>query len=318
MEKMIMLVMSMEDTPWDDGHYHSILFLEQHTLKSYQWISTLSTIVIISLVPDSPHDVLYEGNLSNISPTLPLDISIKPGVVANVHIGDLCSTNEVVTYKLLFQEFHDIFMWSYKEMPNIDPVIVVHEINTYPGAKPIRQRLHQIHPHKEVAIKIEVEKLLKDGFIYLVAFTDWVSNLVPVNKKQGTIRVCIDYRDINKACPKDNFPTPFVDQIVDDCARSEIFSLMDGFSGYNQINILPADQHKTAFICSWGTFSYRKLPIDLKNFGATFQCAMSYAFHYIKNIVQTYLDDLPTHSMHCADHLAHLQAIFLHCWFYRI
>jgi hypothetical protein len=111
-----------------------------------------------------------------------------------------------------------------------------------------------------------------------VALTDWVSNLVPIEKKQGTIRVCIDYRDINKACPKDNFPTPFVDQIIDDCSRSEIFSLMDGFSRDNQINIVPADQHKIAFICPWGTFAYRKLPFGLKNVDATFQCAMSYAF----------------------------------------
>jgi hypothetical protein len=81
-----------------------------------------------------------------------------------------------------------------------------------------------------------------------VALTDWVSNLVPVNKKQGTILICVDYRDINKACPKYNYLTPFVDQIVDDCAGSEIFSLMDGFSGYNQINVFHADQHKTTFI----------------------------------------------------------------------
>jgi hypothetical protein len=74
-----------------------------------------------------------------------------------------------------------------------------------------------------------------------VALTDWVSNLVLVNKKQGMICVCVDYRDINKACPKDNYPTPFIDHILDDCDRSEIFSLMDGFSGYNQVNILPAE-----------------------------------------------------------------------------
>jgi hypothetical protein len=90
-----------------------------------------------------------------------------------------------------------------------------------------------------------------------MALTDWVSNLVPVNKKQGMIRVCVDYRDINKSCPKDNYPTPFVDQIVDDCAGSEIFFLMDGFYGYNHINIFPTDQHKTTFICLWGTFAYR-------------------------------------------------------------
>jgi hypothetical protein len=169
-----------------------------------------------------------------------------------------------------------------------------------------------------VAIKLEVEKLLKVGFIYSVDLTDWVSNLISVDKKQGTIRVCVDYRDINKACHKDNFPTSFVDQIVDDCAGSEIFSLMDGFSGYNQINIVPEDQHKTAFICPWGTFAYRKLPFGLKNAGATSQRAMSYAFHDIKHIVQPYLDDLPAHSMCRVDHPTHLRAIFIHCRFYRI
>jgi hypothetical protein len=78
-------------------------------------------------------------------------------------------------------------------------------------------------------------------------------------------------------------------------------SWMD-FSGYNQINIAPEDQHKTTFICPWGTFTYRKLPFGLKNAGATFQCAMSYAFHDIKHIVQPYLDDLPAHSIRRVDH----------------
>jgi hypothetical protein len=141
-------------------------------------------------------------------------------------------------------------------MLGIDPEIIVHDIKTYPGAKPIRQCLRPVHLRKPVAIKLEIEKLLKAGFIYPMALTHWVSNLVPVNKKQGTIRVCVDYRDINKACPKDKFPTPSVDHIINDCAESEIFFLMDGFSGYNQINIVPTDQHKIAFICPWGTFAY--------------------------------------------------------------
>jgi hypothetical protein len=93
---------------------------------------------------------------------------------------------------------------------------------------------------------------------------------------------------------------------------------MDGFSGYNQINIVPTDQHKTTFIFPWGTFSYRKLPFSLKNVGATFQRAMSYAFHDINHIVQPYLDDLPAHYMHRVDHIIHLHAIFLRCRFYHI
>jgi hypothetical protein len=175
-----------------------------------------------------------------------------------------------------------------------------------------------MHPCKAATIKLEVEKILKDDFIYPVALTDWVSNLVLVNKKQGTIRICVDYRDINKACPKDNYSTPFIDQIVDDYVGSEIFSLMDGFSSYTQINILLADQHKTAFIFSWGTFAYRKLPFGLKNVGVNFQCTMSYAFHDIKHIVKPYLDDLLAHYMHHQDHSTHLRAIFIRCHYYCI
>jgi hypothetical protein len=136
-EEMIMSFMSMEDTPWDDGHHHSILFLEKHTIEIYQQISNSSTIVVISSVPKSPHDVLYEENLSNISPIVPLDISIKPGVIKNVHIKASCSIYEIVTYKAIFQEFWDVFSWSYEGMPGIDHDIVVHEIKTYLDAKPV-------------------------------------------------------------------------------------------------------------------------------------------------------------------------------------
>jgi len=115
-----------------------------------------------------------------------------------------------------------------------------------------------------------LKKLLKSGFIYPIPLTDWVSNIVPIAKKHGMIRVCVDYHDINHACPKDNYPTPFIDQIIDECVGSEIFSFMDGFSGYNQVKISPADQHKMAFIYPWGTFSYKKLHFGLKIVGATF------------------------------------------------
>ena len=128
-------------------------------------------------------------------------------------------------------------------------------------AKPVRKKLRQVHPRKAASIKAKIEKLLKAGFIYPVPPTEWVLNVVLVNKKHGTIRFCIDFRDLNKACPKDNFPTPHIDQIIDNCAASVIFSFMDGFSGYNQIEILPSDQHKMTFICPWGTFAYMKLPL---------------------------------------------------------
>ena len=157
-----------------------------------------------SHLPSTSYGVSSEGNLSNISKTITIDISIKSGVVETITIGSKCSPEQIPLYKALFQKFWHIFAWSYKEMPRIDPRIVIHEIKTYPGARLVRLKLWPIHPKKAASIKVEVEKLLKANFIYPVPLTEWVSNIVPVTKKQGTIRVCVDYWDLNKACPKDN------------------------------------------------------------------------------------------------------------------
>jgi hypothetical protein len=141
-------------------------------------------------------------------------------------------------------------------MLGINPIIVENEIKTYPDSRPLRQRLRYVNPRKAPSIKEEVENLLDAGFIYAFALTEWVSNPVPVNKKKTTISICMDFRDLNKACHKYNFPNPFIDHILDGCVGSEFFSFMDAFSGCNKIKIKPEDQHKTMFICPWVTFAY--------------------------------------------------------------
>jgi hypothetical protein len=143
-----------------------------------------------------------------------------------------------------------------------------------------------------------------------------VSNIVLVNKKQGTIRVCMEFRDLKKVCMKDNFPTPFIDHIVDECAQCEVFPFMDGFLGYNQIQIKPEDQHKTNFICLWGTFSYCKMPFGLNNVGDTFQWAMSFSFHGLRHIVEDYIDDLESQHRKRYDHPKNLRLIFKQCRYY--
>ena len=131
-------------------------------------------------------------------------------------IGFDCSPKEIQIHTTLFKEYRGIFAWTYEEMPRIDPWIVEHEIKTYPTVKPVRQKLRVVNPKKAPAIKAEIEKLLKVGFIYPVPLTEWVFNLIAVKKKEGKIRVFTNFQDLNKACPKDNYPTPFIDQILDD------------------------------------------------------------------------------------------------------
>jgi hypothetical protein len=187
------------------------------------------------------HVVYVEGNMETIFEKIPIDISRTPGVMENIFVRVDFSPEEIQIYMNLFKEFCDVFSWSYEEMPGIDPRIVEDEIMTYPDVKSVWQKLHLLNPRKETTMKDEVEKLLKVGFIYPIQLTQWVSNPMPVNKKQGMIHQCTDFCDLKKACPKDNFPTMFINQIVDECPGCEAFSFMVGFLEYNLVQIKPKD-----------------------------------------------------------------------------
>ena len=186
-DETIMEVMCSVDKPWEVSHHrssflsitdHSEWFdLELTMRKKYDWLRN----------PFSTKPVFVEGNLSNISATIPINISSNPKVTENLLIGADCSPEEIQVYTTLFKEYQSIFTWTYEEMPGIDPWIVEHEIKTYPNVKPVRQRLRAFNPKKAPTIKAKIEKLLKVGFIYPVPLTEWVSNLVAVNKKDGKI-----------------------------------------------------------------------------------------------------------------------------------
>ena len=105
--------------------------------------------------------IFTEGNMEKISTIIPINISANPNVVENVHISANCSPEEIAIYTALFKKFHDVFAWSYEEMLGIDPSIFEHEIRSYPDARPIRQNLRPVNPHKAAAVKTEVEKLVE-------------------------------------------------------------------------------------------------------------------------------------------------------------
>jgi hypothetical protein len=317
-DEVVIEEMTSPDRPWEDLHHRSYFLPELSRIEAGEFNITMTEDQPCPINLLATQEIYAEGNMETITATIPINISRNPGVVENVFVGADCSPEEIQIYMDLFKEFCDVFAWSYEEMPGINPKIVEHEITTYPDAKPVRKKLHPVNPRKEAAIKAEVEKLLKAGFIYPIHLTQWVSNPVLIDKKQGTIQVCTDFWDLKEACPKYNYPTPFIDQIIDECIGCEAFLFMDGFSGYNQIQIKPEDQHKTTFICPWGTFAYRKMPFGLKNVGATFQWAMSFVFHDLKHIVEAYLDDLASCSRKRKDHPMHLRLIFECCRYFRI
>jgi hypothetical protein len=179
------------DFPWDPLH-HRALFLSQDTFvpPSQNSIYAIETKYFIPSGhidwfnnPIPAPDTFEEGNMANISPTIKIDISIKPGIIEEITIGTHALLKNSSLTKLSSRNTEDIFSWSYTEMPGLDPSIVEHRIDTWPDITPVRQKKHPLHPSKAAAIKAKIDKLHTAGFIYPIAYTSWVSNPIPINKK---------------------------------------------------------------------------------------------------------------------------------------
>ena len=142
-------------------------------------------------------------------------------------------------------------------------------------------------------IKEEVKKQLNEGFLEVSKYFQWVANIVPVPKKDGKVQMCVDYRDLNRASPNDNFPLPHIDTLVENTGKHSLFSFMDGFSGYNHIRMASEDMEKTTFLIMWKTICYKVMPFGLKNVGATYQRAMVTLFHdMMHKEIEVYVDDI--------------------------
>ena len=134
----------------------------------------------------------------------------------------------------------------------------------------VQQVLRRMKLEIILKIKEEVEMQLKAGFLTAIAYSDWVAKIVLVPKKDGSVRMWVDYRDLNQTSPKDNFALPHIDTLIDNTTTNMFFSFIDGFSGYNQIKMVEEDKAKIAFITHWGTYVYDVMPFGLKNAGVTY------------------------------------------------
>ena len=142
-------------------------------------------------------------------------------------------------------------------------------------------------------------------------YQKWLANVVLIKKANNKWRLCINFIDINRACPKDSFPLPRIDLIVDATACHELLSFMVTFSGYNQISMDPSDQEKTSFVTSQGTYCYRVMPFGLKNAGATYQRLVNKMFNkQIGASMEVYIDDMLVKSVKAELHITHLAEAF--------
>jgi hypothetical protein len=212
----------------------------------------------------------------------------------------------------LLKEYADCFAWDYTEMPGLDRSIVEHRLPLKSGFRPFQQRIRQMKADVLVEVKKEIEKMLEAGFIRACRYAEWISSVVPVQKKDGRWRVCVDFRDLNRATPKDEYPMPVAEILINAAAGHKILSFMDGNAGYNQIFMAPEDIHKTAFRVpgAVGLFEYVVMTFGLKNASATYQRAMNHIFHdLIGNLVEIYIDDVIVKSASVEGHLDDLRQV---------
>ena len=192
------------------------------------------------------------------------------------YMGRTIQDVEREAYEQLLLDYKDVFAWSHSDLTGIAPKYGQHRIDLKDDVSPIRQRQYRLNPKYSLKVKEELEKLLETGFIYPINHSEWVSPIVIVPKKVGAdgvakIRVCQDYRKLNDATKKDFYPLPFTDIILDHAAGHEIYTFLDGMSGYYQVYIKKENQVYTTFTTDWGTYAFERMPFGLCNAPGTFQ-----------------------------------------------
>ncbi|PKA46054.1 RNA-directed DNA polymerase like [Apostasia shenzhenica] len=204
-------------------------------------------------------------------------------------------------------------------MPGIQRAVAEHRLSLKPEATPVRQKKRSFDGEKQRAIREEVEKLLAAGFIREITYPSWLANVVVVKKNSGKWRMCVDFTNLNKACPKDFYPLPKIDRLVDCSAGYSMMSFVDAFSGYHQIRMAENDEEHTSFITDQGTFCYKVMPFGLKNAGATYQRMIDTVLKNQRGRnIEAYVDDVLIKSKCVKQHIEDLRETLDTCRTYNI
>ncbi|XP_012842286.1 PREDICTED: uncharacterized protein LOC105962516 [Erythranthe guttata] len=240
-----------------------------------------------------------------------MTIDLVPGMMKQTRISKDLEPPLRDELIALLRSNEDIFAWQPSDLTGISPRTAVHRLNLRPECRPVKQKRRHFGTEKDEIIQKEVQRLLEIGHIREIQFPTWLSNAVLVQKANGQWRMCIDFRDLNKACPKDDYPLPRIDQLVDATAGCELLSMMDASQGYHQIPLDEKDQPAVSFVTATGTYCYVVMPFGLKNAGATYQRLMDRMFRaQLGRNIEVYVDDMLVKSKRRSTHLADLAETF--------
>jgi hypothetical protein len=196
-------------------------------------------------------------------------------------------------------------------MSELSRELVEHRLPIKADFRPYKQGSQNFKPEIVGRVKEEVDRLLQAGFIQPCCYVDWVSNIVPVGKKNtGKIWICVDFRNLNRASPKDEYLMPIADLLIDSASGNKVISFLGDNTGYNQIFMAKEDVNKTAFRCPGfvGLFEWVVMTFGLKNADATYQRAMNLIFHdLLKVLMEVYIDDVVVKLVGFKEHMADLK-----------
>nr|XP_043637874.1 uncharacterized protein LOC122608865 [Erigeron canadensis] len=237
----------------------------------------------------------------------------------HIMIGKQLPTDYKRKLKEVLERNKDVFAWEPADMTGVPRELKIsgevfdtqHHLNARPHMEPIKQKRRSLAPDRNKAAKEQVEDLVKAGILREVKYQSWVANLVMVRKHDGGWRVCVDFTDINKACPKDCYPLPEIDWKVESLVGFRLKCFLDAYKGYHQIQMYPDDEDKTAFYTSEGIFCYKKMPFGLKNVRATYQRLVDKAFGgQIGRNLEAYVDDMVIKSRNEEDMFLDIKETF--------
>jgi hypothetical protein len=195
-------------------------------------------------------------------------------------------------------------------MPGLSRELVEHRLPIKAGFRPYKQGTRNCKPEIVGRVKEEVDRLLQVGFIQPCRYAKWISIIVPVENNTGKIRICVDFRNLNRATPKDEYLMLVANLLVDSASGNKMISFLDGNAGYNQIFMAKEDVSKTAFRCPGfvGLFEWVIMTFGLKNAGATYQRAMNLIFHDLLGVMmEVYIDDVVVKSVGFKEHMTNLK-----------
>jgi hypothetical protein len=262
----------------------------------------------------TPSSTVFRGLPAGES--LPESEALEVGLLNFVSKADfvewLCPVAELPTpppeAQPLLREFADVF--PLKLPPGL-PVnrVTDHRIDLVPDSKPPAHRLYRMSPEEDKELKAQMDQYLADGYIE-PARSAYGAGVLFARKKDGGLRLCIDYRALNKISQADKYPMPRIDELLDSLKGSKVFSKLDLQQGFHQIRVFPEHVERTAFQTKFGSYQFKVMPFGLCNAPATFQRTMDMIFDKCRAFVSIYLDDLIIHSKTLQEHLAHLRQVF--------